>query len=131
MFWEDIVKKGFVLIILGLLSCGLVVYAHHSFAGTYLMDKTREVEGRVAQVQIRNPHSFFHVEVVGEGQTVRWLVEGAGATQMRESPLKVGDHVKVTGNPGRSADSNRLRLIHIIRPSDGWSWGDRPGQVVD
>jgi len=26
---------------------------------------------------------------------------------------------------------HRLLMMHIERPSDGWSWGNKPGEVVD
>jgi thiamine monophosphate kinase len=37
--------------------------------------------------------------------------------------LKPGDHVIITGNPGRNPADHRLRLRKIERPSDGWEWG--------
>jgi hypothetical protein len=39
----------------------------------------------------------------------------------RES-LKPGDHVVVTGQPGRDPSEHRIRLQGIVRPSDGWKW---------
>jgi hypothetical protein len=35
----------------------------------------------------------------------------------------VGDRVIVEGNPGRTAEDHRLRMVNITRPSDGWKWG--------
>ena len=34
-----------------------------------------------------------------------------------------GDHVIITGNPGRNPEDHRLRMRTITRPSDGWKWG--------
>ena len=34
-----------------------------------------------------------------------------------------GDHVVITGNPGRNPEDHRLRMRTIARPSDGWKWG--------
>ena len=45
--------------------------------------------------------------------------------------LKIGDKVRVTGRPGRNAMDHRLLMMFIERPSDGWSWGNKPGEVVD
>ena len=39
--------------------------------------------------------------------------------------------VQVVFNPARSPGSHRGRLISIIRPSDGWSWGRGEGEVVN
>jgi hypothetical protein len=123
------------LIVGGILVGGATGYAHHSFGATYDLKKTITIEGKLVQVLLRNPHSFFHVEALDEnGELQRWSVEGAGATQMRQEGdkgLQLGDHIKVTVNPARSAEAHRGRLISILRPSDGWSWGGRAGQVVD
>jgi hypothetical protein len=111
------------------------VYAHHSFSATYNIEKKITIEGKVVQMMMRNPHSFIHVEVLDEGgKPVTWSIEGGGATQMRNGqgqPLRVGDKVQVVCNPGRSAEAHRGRLVSITRPSDGWTWGNRAGEVVD
>ncbi len=80
-------------------------YAHHSFAATYLEDRTVTIEGELVQVLFRNPHSFVHVVVTQkDGSMVRYAVEWAGAQQLggqgvtRES-LKTGDHVIISGTP--------------------------------
>jgi len=104
-------------------------YAHHSFAATYFEDKTESVEGDLVQFLFRNPHSFVHVEGKDkDGNTVRYAVEwGAGLQLNRQGvtreTLKPGDHVIITGNPGRNPEDHRLRMRTITRPSDGWQWG--------
>ena len=129
-------SKGLVLLIAAVvLACTVTAHAHHSFAATYDQDKKITIEGKVVQLLMRNPHSFIHVEVAGEnGQVQTWSIEGGGATQMKNSKgdaLKVGDRVTVVCNPGRSAEAHRGRLLSITRPSDGWTWGGRAGEVVD
>ena len=118
-----------------ILLSGAAAFAHHSFAGTYVLDRMQTVEGKVVQVLIRNPHSFITVEATDEnGQVVRWNIEAGGANQMapqgEKAGLKVGDTLRVTGNPARSAEAHRIRLVKMVRPSDGWSWGNQEGQVV-
>jgi Family of unknown function (DUF6152) len=118
-----------------MLASAMTVYAHHSFAATYQQDKKITIQGKVVQLLMRNPHSFIHVEVMDEaGKPVTWSIEGGGATQMKNTNgdvLKVGDKVEVVCNPGRSLDAHRGRLISMKRPSDGWEWGNRAGQVVE
>ena len=63
-----------------------------------------------------------------QGNTVRYAVEwGAGLQLNRQGvtreTLKPGDHVVITGNPGRNPEDHRLRMRTITRPSDGWKWG--------
>ena len=103
--------------------------AHHSFAATYFEDKTERAEGEIVQFLFRNPHSFVHIEAPDkDGQTQRWAVEwGAGGQLNRQGvsreTLHTGDHVIVTGNPGRNPADHRLRMKTISRPADGWKWG--------
>jgi hypothetical protein len=122
-------KRGLCLLLLA----GSVVYAvpllaHHSFAATYFDDKTDTVEGNLVQFVFRNPHSFVHVEAPDEnGQPVRWAVEWGSGQQLSgqgvaADTLKFGDHVVITGNPGRNPEDHRMRMHSIVRPKDGWKW---------
>ena len=118
-----------LLTMLGVMANATPVFAHHSFAATYFEDKTTKIEGDLVQFLFRNPHSFVHVEGKdGQGNPVRYAVEwGAGLQLSRQGvtreTLKPGDHVIITGNPGRNPEDHRLRMKSVQRPSDGWSWG--------
>ena len=111
--------------------------AHHSFTAVYRADATIEIEGQVAQFLFRNPHSVLHVLAPDEsGAVTRWAVEWQGASQLgaggvSAQTLRPGDHVIVTGNPGRVPEEHRIRLLTIKRTSDGFGWGTREGEVVD
>jgi hypothetical protein len=104
------------------------VYAHHSFAATYFVDQTIKVEGTISQFMYRNPHSFLKVDGPDEkGVMQSWSIEWGGGAQLAQShitrdTLKPGDHVILTGNPGRDPAEHRIRLHSIARPSDGWKW---------
>lgn len=107
---------------------GSAAWAHHSFSATYDETMKVRIEGEMAQFLFRNPHSMVHVSAPADDGTVyRWTVEWAGVGTLsgegvtRES-LRIGDHVVVTGNPGRNPEEHRLRLLSIERPSDGWRW---------
>lgn len=127
----------FGLLIAGILVFGVTPDAHHSFVATYHEDQTVKIEGTLVQFMFRNPHSFVHVEAPDENQVIhRWTVERGGAGQLgrqgvTRATLKVADHVVVTGNPGRTAADHRLRMKSLLRKSDGFGWGGRPGEVVD
>ncbi|MBN1237519.1 MAG: hypothetical protein JXB36_03405 [Gammaproteobacteria bacterium] len=116
---------------------GPPVAAHHSFSAVYQADETVRIEGKVVQFQFRNPHSILHVLVPDDsGGATRWAIEWQGATQlgargMTAQTLRPGDPVVVTGNPGRVAEEHRMLLIEITRTTDGFGWGNRPGEVVD
>jgi hypothetical protein len=110
----------------GALLSGIAVSAHHSFAATYVVDKEVKIEGDLVQFMFRNPHSFVHVMAPDEnGQVQRFAVEWAAAGQLTgvtRDTLKYGDHVIITGNPGRTAEDHRLRMRSIFRPKDGFKW---------
>ena len=111
--------------------------AHHSFAATYFEDKQQTIEGELVEFQFRNPHSFLQIEVKNEkGETVRYAVEWSAAGNLNiqgvtRETLRPGDRVTVVGSPGRNPDDHRLRVIRMTRPSDGWTWGTRPGEKVE
>ena len=121
-------RSLFVCLIGSALAAGAAAYAHHSFAATYFVDKEVTVEGTLTQFLFRNPHSFVKVEAPDDkGQMVTWAVEWGGGAQLNQEhvtrdTLKPGDHVVVTGNPGRDPSDHRIRLHKIVRKSDGWKW---------
>jgi hypothetical protein len=102
--------------------------AHHSFAATYDEEHTQKIEGNLIEFLFRNPHSFVQLDAPDEkGVMQRWVVEWAGGQALNNSgvsreTLRPGDHVLVTGKPGRNAEDHRLRLVSMERPKDGWKW---------
>jgi hypothetical protein len=133
-------KRTFMVgLIAATLAGGASTYAHHSQVAVYESNKTHSIEGRVVQVLIRSPHSFVHVEVDekdASGKPLRYAIEWGSAAQLTRSgidgkTLKVGDIVKVTGRPGRDPIDHRLLVMTMERPSDGWKWPTRAGEVVD
>ena len=110
----------------GVVVSGATAYAHHSFAATYVTEKEVKIEGDLITFMFRNPHSFVHLMGPDEnGQMQRWAIEWAAAGQLNgiaRDTLKVGDHVIVTGNPGRTEADHRLRMRSILRPKDGFKW---------
>jgi Family of unknown function (DUF6152) len=117
-----------VLAIVVALMTGGAAFAHHSFAATYFVDQEITVEGTLTQFMFRNPHSFVKVDVKDDkGQIQTWAVEWGGGAQLTQAhvtrdTLKPGDHVIVSGNPGRDPAEHRIRLHKIVRPADGWTW---------
>jgi hypothetical protein len=113
------------------------VKAHHSFAATYVEDKSVTIEGQLVQFLLRNPHSFVHVMVKEkDGTTNRYVVEWGSPAQLggqgvTRDTLKPGDFLVISGNPGRDPADHRVRLLQFKRPKDGWSWGLLPTEKVD
>jgi hypothetical protein len=121
-------RKLLVLLIVVGFGFGGRAYAHHSFAATYVVDKEIKIEGKLVEFMYRNPHSFVKLEAQNDkGQVETWAVEWGGGAQLSRDgvsrdTLKPGDHVIVTGNPGRDSAEHRIRMHSITRPSDGWKW---------
>ena len=119
-------RQALFLLVAGALLTAASAYAHHSFAATYIVDKEIKIEGDLVSFMFRNPHSFVHVQAPDDqGQMQRWAIEWAAAGQLngvKHDTLKPGDHVIITGNPGRTAEDHRIRMRSIFRPKDGWKW---------
>lgn len=132
-------KSGWWTVPSGLLALALTgaALAHHSFTATYFEDQTVKITGTVAQFLFRNPHTFVHVNAPDEnGQMQRWAVEWGGSSQLANqglssSTLRPGDVVEITGNPGRDPKDHRMLMRYLLRPSDGFNWGRRPGEVFN
>ena len=107
------------------LSVSVPAFAHHSFLAHYNADTSTRIEGVVTEVWYQNPHARVYVEVTNsDGETEIWETETYPRNILirrgwRHDELSVGDDVVVTGRQARDG-GNRLQIITIIRPSDGW-----------
>jgi hypothetical protein len=110
------------LMLLSLLPAAL---GHHSFVSQYDLERIVEIDGKVTEVWYQNPHARVYVEAVGEdGSPEIWEAETYPRNILdrrgwKHDDLKVGDAVVVTGRRARNG-SNRLQMLTIVRPSDGW-----------
>ena len=111
---------------------GVVAYAHHSFAGTYVENKLLKIEGKVVEFNIRNPHSFILLEVTDkDGKAVRWGGEWGGVTQLSQGgvtrfTLEVGDYLIIEGAPPRDSTDKKVLVRRVSRPATdkrpAWEW---------
>jgi len=119
------------------LMLGATAIAHHSYGATYDTSKEIRLEGKLLGFTLRNPHSFVTVQAPDEaGAMQRWSVEWSGTSQLANTgitpeSLKVGDQVVITARPSRVAADYRALMVRLVRPSDGFTWGARGGEVVD
>jgi hypothetical protein len=115
---------------------GAHAYAHHSFPGTYLEDRTVTIQGELVQVLFRNPHSFVQLMVKErDGSVVRYAVEWVGASELGRQgvtamTLKSGDYVVISGVPGRNPTDHLVRMTSLRRPKDGFDWKLPPGRMM-
>jgi len=126
-----------LIVAIAALLCGTAAYAHHSFGATYNSKAEVKIEGKLVQFVFRNPHSFVHIEAPDpSGVMQRWSVEWSGAAALgnqglSQKTLKAGDMVVVTGRPSRTPGEYRVQMLTLKRPADGFSWGNRAGEVID
>ena len=110
------------------------VHAHHSFAAYYFEDQSVSIAGAIDTFEYRAPHAWVYVMAPdADGRVQRFGAEWANPSRLRRDgiardTLKAGDHVEITGSPGRTAAEYKIHLKRIRRPADGWEWrGGRQG----
>lgn len=116
--------KNKILIFLILLLPAMVS-AHHSFLSIYDQNEVTTVDGVVTEVWFENPHSRVYVEVNNaDGSKTVWESETYPRNILvrrgwNHDDLKEGDAVVMTGRKARNG-TNRMQMLTLIRPSDGW-----------
>ncbi len=130
-------RKILLCLTAALLLSGIAAYAHHSLGATYDGNKVIQVDGKILQLLLRNPHSFLQVEGPDDkGVMQRWSLEwrsagSLGQQNIKRDSLKAGEEVVITMNPSRTPADHRGALVTLHRKSDGFGWGTRPGEVVE
>jgi hypothetical protein len=122
------VKRTLLALSLGALTAVASLSAHHSFSADYFEEQNVSIEGDVIAFELRNPHAWLHLSVVDEnGQPQKISAEWSNPARLKQAgfttaSFKPGDHLIVTGSPGRNPAERRIHLRTIRRPSDGWKW---------
>jgi hypothetical protein len=86
-----------------LLLAALPTFAHHSFSAQFDAKKPLKMTGTVTTVEWQNPHSWFYIDVKGDGGAVtNWGWELASPNLLlrngwTRTTLEVGDVVTVEG----------------------------------
>jgi hypothetical protein len=115
----------------------VAAYAHHSYAATYDVGKEVKLQGKLIQFIFRNPHSYVTIQAKdSNGVVQRWSVEWAGTSQLSargisQDTLKINDEITLVGRPSRVPGEYRLLMLNLTRPSDGFSWGTKAGEIVE
>jgi hypothetical protein len=115
-------------------TAAIPAYAHHSFGAYYVEADTITVDGKVSAFLYRNPHSFVDIETTDDhGNVTKWAAEWGGSGRLSRigvmpETFQPGDHVIITGAPGRDPSQHRVHLKTIVRPSDGLKIGNLRGR---
>jgi len=121
--------------ILAVLASGLValgtavpVWAHHSFAAAYDLSNPITVHGVINQVLLRNPHSWFVLDVKdANGKVEQWSFEAGTPSGMirngyKPNIIKQGAEVTIKGFRARDAAQNR-GMLRELTTADGRVYG--------
>ena len=94
--------------------------AHHSFAAQFDAEKPMELTGTVTNVEWRNPHAWFYIDVEGDdGDVANWGMELASPNLLmrkgwNRSSMKIGDVVTVEGFHARDgSNTGNARVVTI------------------
>ena len=83
------------------------------------------VEGVVTEVWFENPHSRVYIEATNDkGEKVLWESETYPRNILvrrgwKHNDLKAGDKVVLKGRRAKNG-TNRMQMLTLVRPSDGW-----------
>src|SRR5262245_33702302 len=86
-------------------------HAHHSVSAWFDTTAMTEVEGVVTDFRWQNPHVIFTMRVPGDGGETLWEIEtlsisGISRWGLTADLFKVGDRLRVAGNPARRGEHN-------------------------
>jgi DNA/RNA endonuclease YhcR with UshA esterase domain len=123
-------KPRTLVLAAGLFALGASVpaWAHHSFAAAYDLTQPVTVHGVITQVLLRNPHSWFQLDVKDEnGKTEQWAFEAGTPSGMirngyKPNVIKAGAEVTIKGFRARDASQKKGMLRELVT-SDGQVFG--------
>ncbi len=99
--------------------------AHHSFAASYDTTQPVEVHGVITEVLLRNPHSWFMLNVKGaDGKMEEWAFEAGTPSGMlrngyKPNEIKAGTEVTINGFRARDASQKRGMLQTLVTTANG------------
>jgi hypothetical protein len=88
---------------------GAALLAHHSAAATYDINNPITLKGKVTQLDWKNPHIFYYIDVTdSNGNVTNWAIEGPTPNSLyragwRKTDLKHGDTITIeNASPARN-----------------------------
>ena len=91
----------------------LGAHAHHAFATEFDVNRQVTLEGKVTKVELINPHSWIHIEVMQDGKPVPWMIEGGSPNALvrrgiTKNSIPVGSQIKVRGYGTRDGSNKAV-----------------------
>lgn len=97
--------------------------AHHAFATEFDAARPVSFTGKVSRVELINPHSWIHVDVIDDsGASVTWMIEGGSPNALvrrgvTKASIPIGSELTVVGYQAR--DGSHRAVGRDIAFSDG------------
>jgi len=99
------------------------VNAHHAFATSFDVNSPIELLGTVSKVELINPHSWIHIDVVDEsGVKQAWRIEGGSPNALyrngiTKDSVPIGSELAINGY--RARDGSLRAVGRDITFADG------------
>ena len=96
------------------------VSAHHSFSAEFDADRPVTLTGVVTQIEWKNPHVWFFIDVTGDGgEVTNWGWEmGSPNGLMRQgwtrNSMKIGDVINVEGSLAKDGSSRANARVVLL-----------------
>jgi hypothetical protein len=127
---DEMIRRGLAVLTPVLVALAAVVpaSAHHSFSAAYDLKQPIELHGTIDKVLLRNPHSWFMIDVKNEsGQVEHWAFEAGTPSGMirngyTPSIIKPGAEVTIKGFRARDAAQKR-GMLRELTTADGKVFG--------
>jgi hypothetical protein len=88
--------------------------AHHAFATEFDVNRQVTLRGKVTKVELINPHSWIHIDVVGDdGKAVAWMIEGGSPNALvrrgiTKNSIPVGSEIVIRGYGTRDGSNKAV-----------------------
>jgi hypothetical protein len=112
-----------LLVAVGSAALAGLARAHHAFATEFDVERPVELNGVVSKVEMINPHSWIHIDVVdSDGQSVTWMIEGGSPNALyrrgiTKDSVPIGAELYVFGYQAR--DGGLRAVGRTITFADG------------
>lgn len=86
-----------------MLLAAVPMWAHHGLAAEFDINKPVDLQGKVTDWELVNPHSWIHMDVADKnGKVINWMVEGGSPNNLlrlgfTKESLPVGTEIVVHG----------------------------------